>query len=218
MALPSTAGPTEGAFFWLLEHSMLPFPQGLHLGSSLCQKRDPHSGWPAPAPACCPRAVLLSGLPKLFQLRQPTPVWSDTLLSLARQGLASFPTSSPGQTTLAPHSESTALGHCSRAGRASQCPGRIRRVEPSEEGWRRVTAENSTIKKCFVVTADAKFGDGPTLPPLIPVVLVACLSSSYSTNISWLVHCKHRAHMPCPLISLCLGLPCTLPRNLVPFV
>lgn len=164
--------------------------------------------WPAcSCPACCPRAGLLSGLPKLFQLRQPTPVWSDALLSLARQGLASFPTSSPGQATSAPCSESTALSHCSRAGGASQCPGRIRRVEPSEEGWRRITAENSTIEKCFVVTADAKFGDGPTLPPLIPVVLIACLSSSYSTDISWLVYCKHRAYTPCPLISLCQGLP-----------
>lgn len=59
---------------------------------------------------------------------------------------------------------------------------------PSEEQWKRIAAENSAIQRCFIITPDAKFRDGPTSPALIPKGLTACPSSVCSfPHFSWLV-------------------------------
>ena len=74
MALPTPAGANQGGFLSSSVTAHAPFPP--RLSPRLCQKRDPLS---APSyPVCCPGADLLSGLPKLLQLSQHIPVWSET--------------------------------------------------------------------------------------------------------------------------------------------
>ena len=215
MALPTPAGANQGGFLSSSVTAHAPFPP--RLSPRLCQKRDPLS---APSyPVCCPGADLLSGLPKLLQLSQhipvwsethPTPVWKEALLSLGRQGLASFPAPSPGQAS---------LNHGSKAGRAALSQEWYVKLGLVKKNGRE-SAEKSTIKSYFIITPHAKFGGGPTLPHLILKVLTAHLSFLQlfiqQTSLGWCI-LNLMFHIPCSLIPLYHGLHCAFPRNLAPF-
>lgn len=143
-------------------------------------------------------------------VRPPTPVWKEALLSLGRQGLASFPAPSPGQAS---------LNHGSKAGRAALSQEWYVKLGLVKKNGRE-SAEKSTIKSYFIITPHAKFGGGPTLPHLILKVLTAHLSFLQlfiqQTSLGWCI-LNLMFHIPCSLIPLYHGLHCAFPRNLAPF-
>ena len=194
MALPTPAGSSQGGFLSSSVTAHGPLPP--RLPPCLCRKRDPHpvcplllsmlprgrpSEWPPKtftalsahssvewdppnpsgvAPQCGVRP------PTHVEWGPPTPVWREALLSLGRQGLASFPAPSPGQASLNDGSKA------SRASLSQEWYVKLGLVKKNG----RESAEKSTIKSYFIITPHARFRGGPTLPHLTLKVLTDHLS------------------------------------------